>query len=160
MSDAAPRPGRTTVTVTETIHVERPPEVVFDYTQDYASRADWDPAISAARLVSEDPRVARIRGPGIGVYDLTYRLYRRPERTSAAFSGIRSSWLEGGGGSWTYEPRDGGTDWTQTNTLELKGRWVGPLLAPLVRRRLRDGMRAGMAAAKGILESDRLPSVG
>ena len=51
---------------------------------------------------------------------VVYRLDRRPERTSAAFVDVESSWISGGGGSWEYEAVDGGTRWQQTNSLELK----------------------------------------
>ena len=65
------------------------------------------------------------------------RTVRRPERTSAAFVDVESAWLSGGGGSWQYEPAGRGTDWTQTNTLELRPGWLFRLLAPLVERNLR-----------------------
>jgi hypothetical protein len=144
---------RLTITVSEMVHVRRPPEAVFDFTQDYATRSAWDPAIREARVLREDPRTVRVDVKGVGSYSIVYRLFRRPERTSASFEEVRSWWLEGGGGSWQYIPRDGGTDWTQTNTLELRHPRLLRLLEPLVRRQLRDGMRAGMARAKAILEA-------
>lgn len=145
--------NRTTVTVSESIHVGRPPEQVFDYTQDYAHRTEWDPAIAGTELLSEEPRRVRVRAPGVGTYVVEYRLFRRGERTSAAFTDIDSSWMSGGGGSWAYEGRNGGTEWTQTNTIEIRFGWLGRLLAPFVRRQLRSSMRTGMARAKARLES-------
>ena len=50
--------GRRTITVSETIHVERSPEAVFDYTQDYGTRTDWDDQIARAVVVSDPERVA------------------------------------------------------------------------------------------------------
>jgi hypothetical protein len=147
--------SRATVTVSETIHVDRSPDDVFDYTQDYTHRAEWDPAIAEAELLPEEPRRVRVRAPGVGTYVVEYKLFRRGERTSAAFADVDSSWMSGGGGSWAYVARDGGTDWTQTNTIELRFGRIGGLLAPFIRRQLRSSMREGMARAKANLESDR-----
>ena len=60
----------------------------------------------------------------------------------------------GGGGSWQYEPVDGGTQWQQTNTLELKPPCLMRLLGPWIERSLRDSNRASMAAAKERLEHE------
>jgi hypothetical protein len=147
--------ARRTVTVTHAVEVARSPVVVFDYTQDPARRTDWDPSFRSVELVSVDPR--RIRGDqdGLGRVTIEYKLFRRPERTSAAFLEIHSRWFSGGGGSWSYEPAAGGaaTRWTQTNTMQLKHDRVGALIAPVVRSSLRRTMERSMATAKRILES-------
>ena len=44
---------------TETTHVSRPPAQAFDYTQDYATRADRDGAVRDARVINESPRRER-----------------------------------------------------------------------------------------------------
>lgn len=145
--------ARRVVAVTESIWIDRPPDVVFDYTQDYARRTEWDAGVTEAALVGTEPRTARIVMRGLGSATLVYRLDRRPERTSLAFRDVRSAWITGGGGSWDYEPVDGGTRWQQTNTLELKRPTLMRLLAPLVERSLRRAMRQSMVAAKARLES-------
>lgn len=139
--------------MSETIHVERSPNVVFDYTQDYATRTDWDDQIASAQVVSEDPRRVRITARGLGAFTLEYRLFRRGDRTSAAFLDLENAFFSGGGGSWRYVPRDGGTDWTETNTLELRRPRLLGWLAPLVEWNLRAGTRRAMAKAKSIMES-------
>ena len=48
--------ARVTVTAAESVWVKRSPEEVFDYTQDYATRADWDPTVKSAKVLSEEPR--------------------------------------------------------------------------------------------------------
>src|SRR5690606_1196487 len=131
-----------------------------DYTQNYYSRADWDPAITEAEVVSEEPRRVVVRAKGVGRYTIEYRLFRRGDRTSAAFTDVSSTWLSGGGGSWRYEARDGGTDWTQTNTLELKYPLLSRLFAPFVERQLRASMREAMASAKAIMEGGTEPRAG
>jgi hypothetical protein len=65
--------------------------------------------------------------------------------------------VSGGGGSWRYETRDGGTDWTQTNTIELRHARLGRLMVPFVKWRLRASMRQAMAVAKAHLESTESP---
>src|SRR5262245_65364098 len=109
-------PSRRTITVTESIHVARSPNDVFDYTQDYGARARWDPAVVNARVLSENPRRVGIVSPGLGSYTLEYKLYRRGDRTSAAFEDVEAWLFSGGGGSWRYEPDGDGTRWTQANT--------------------------------------------
>ena len=142
------------VTVTESIWVDRSPEDVFDYTQDYARRSEWDAGIAQAKLVGTEPRTARVRIPNLGSMTVVYRLDRRPERTSAAFTDVDSAWVSGGGGSWQYEAVDGGTRWQQTNSLELKRPWLRWLIAPMLERGLQRSTRASMAEAKRRLEAD------
>ena len=146
--------SRHVVTVTESIWIDRSPEDVFDYTQDYARRTEWDAGISTAKLVETEPRTARVRVKNLGAMTVVYRLDRRPERTSAAFSHVDSAWVSGGGGSWQYEAEDGGTRWQQTNSLELKRPWLRVLVAPLLESGLRHSTRTSMAEAKRRLEAE------
>ena len=144
--------GRRVVSVTESIWVDRPPEDVFDYTQDYARRTEWDAGIAEATIVGAEPREARVRIAGLGSMTVRYQLDRRPERTSAAFVDVDSSWITGGGGSWQYDPENGGTRWQQTNSLELKRPRLTRFLAPMIERNLRQSTRRSMAEAKRRLE--------
>lgn len=153
MSEPTPRRDRRTITVSETIHVDRPPETVFDYTQDYATRTDWDDTIKRAEVLSEDPRRVRLTAPGLGTFTLEYKLFRRGDRTSAAFLDLDNAFFSGGGGSWRYEARGGGTDWTETNTLELRRPGLFGWLAPVIEWNLRNGTRRAMAKARSIMES-------
>jgi len=65
---------------------------------------------------------------------------------------VAARWLAGGGGSWDYAADGDGTLWTQTNTLILRPRLLGPVLGPFVARSLRRSTRTAMARAKAILE--------
>jgi hypothetical protein len=150
--------NRQVVTVTETVWVERDPTAVFDYTQDYSRRTEWDRGIKHAEILGTDPRTIRVRMAGLGDATVVYRLDRRPDRTSAAFIDVASRWVSGGGGSWQYEDADGGTRWQQTNSLELRAGWLPRLAAPLIRSSLRRSMRAAMAEAKRRLEADATAS--
>ena len=111
---------RHVVSVTESIWVACPPEAVWDYTQDFTRRTEWDAGIAEATILQQDPRTVRVKVAGLGRMTVVYQLDRRPERTSAAFVDVESAWVSGGGGSWEYEAADGGTRWQQTNSLELK----------------------------------------
>jgi hypothetical protein len=141
------------VTVRETVVVRRPPGDVWDYTQDYANRTAWDQGVRAVDVLDADPRRVRVDLQGTGSATLEYQLDRRPERTSLRMVDVVSRWIAGGGGSWEYSPVPGGTAWTQTNTLVLRHRRLGRLLAPLVERSLRANTRTAMRRAKGILEA-------
>jgi len=139
--------------VTASIWVACPPEAVWDYTQDFARRTEWDAGIAEATILQEDPRTVRVEVAGLGKMTVVYKLDRRPERTSAAFVDVESAWVSGGGGSWEYEAADGGTRWQQTNSLELKRPRLAFLLAPLLERGLRRSTKRAMAEAKRRLEA-------
>ena len=141
------------ITVTESIQVDRPPAEVFDFTQDYARRGEWDRLVTGTRSLDGGVRRFRIRVRGTGSYTIEYRLFRRAERTSARFTDVDSSWLAGGGGSWRYQPSGSGTRWVQTNTLELRPRWWLRPARSLVRLALRHSMRRAMSNAKRLMES-------
>jgi hypothetical protein len=64
-----------------------------------------------------------------------------------------SKWFIGGGGSWRYEAKDGGTEWVQTNTLVLADHLVMKLLRPLFEYSLRWSTRQAMRKAKRRIES-------
>jgi len=144
---------RQTVTVSHTVHVNRSPEEVFDYTQDYSTRMDWDPTVKSAQVLSVEPRRVKVVMQGIGPLVIEYKLFRRGERTSAAFNDVGSRLISAGGGSWDYAGRDGGTDWTETSTLELRNGLVGRLFAPILRRNMATHTRKAMEKAKTIMES-------
>ena len=145
--------SRQVVTVSETVWIERDRTTVFDYTQDYARRMEWDRGIERVEVLATDPRTIRVRMAGLGEATVVYRLDRRPERTSAAFVDVASRLVSGGGGSWQYEDTDGGTRWQQTNSLEVRDGWLPRLMTPFIRSGLRRSMRASMAEAKRRLEA-------
>jgi hypothetical protein len=145
--------SREVVTVSETVWVERDRAAVFDYTQDYTRRMEWDRGIQRVEVLATDPRTVRVRMAGLGEATVVYRLDRRPERTSAAFIDVVSRWVSGGGGSWQYEDTGGGTRWQQTNSLELRDGWLPRLMRPVIRTGLRRSMRASMSEAKRRLEA-------
>lgn len=79
--------------------------------------------------------------PDLGLY-ASGRAERRRTRLGALMNRLTGRAIHGDG-----------TDWTQTNTLELKRPWLLRSLAPLVERNLRSSMRRAMAEAKAIMEA-------
>jgi hypothetical protein len=142
------------ITVKEEILVAAPPERVFDYTQDYAHRAKWDDAVLEAKVVADAPeRMVWVRGPGGFESTLHYRLFDRPKMTSLEMTDIRRGFgISGGGGSWRYEAADGGTRFTQQNTLVLKSRIQYWLFGWLLRWQLARTTRKAMARVKALIE--------
>ncbi len=142
------------VTVTESIFVRRPPEDVWDFTQDYARRHEWDLSVLEATVLHDHPvpRV-RVRSTGGLKSDFQYRQFDRPSRTSLSMEDVQSVLVVSGGGSWSYVAVDGGTSWTQANTLVLKPRWWRRLLLPLVHWELLMSTRRAMKRAKQKLET-------
>jgi hypothetical protein len=141
------------ITATERLFIEAPHAAVWDYTQDYSRRREWDGQMLRAEILeSRGPPRVRVRMRGGLRCVFQYKLFDRPHRTSLAMTEVRSPLFAGGGGSWQYEARDGGTLWTQTNTLTFRGRFTYLSLGWLVRPQLARATRRAMANCKRILE--------
>ena len=83
---------------------------------------------------------------------LVYKLYDRPHKTSLAATEIKSSLLESAGGSWTYEEQNGGTLWTQVNTLVFKRHFGLPALLPFYKFIFERQMKEAMGKAMRLIE--------
>ncbi len=140
------------ITIKESVVIEAPVERVWDYTQDWSRRIEWDPAVKSAEILATDPTpIVRVEGQGGTSFTARYRLFRRPEQTSLAITEGVPRWL-GGGGSWKYESDERGTVWTQTNTVTISGRLRAWLLRWPISRQLRSLTRRAMANAKANIE--------
>ena len=144
------------ITVQDEILIEAPPEVVWDFTQDYSRRHEWDRSVVEARVVRETPerRVELTLSGGVRCA-FVYKEYDRPHRTSLAMVDVRSAVIAGGGGSWAYEAHGRATRWRVSNTVTLRHEWLAAIVAPLVRRQLRRATRQALEAAKQRIESQR-----
>ena len=69
---------RHVVSVTESIWVACPPEAVWDYTQDFTRRTEWDAGIAEATILAEDPRTVRVKVAGLGRMTVVYRARPAP----------------------------------------------------------------------------------
>lgn len=142
------------VTVNETIAVSAHPEKVWDYTQNWNHRQDWDKSILQAHYVQEGPlKSVQVKAKGGLSFDVQYKLSDRPHKTTLVMSNLNSKIVIGGGGSWRYNLQDGKTLWTQNNTLILPDNLMGKLLKPIVAMGLRRTTRLAMKRAKKILEN-------
>jgi uncharacterized protein YndB with AHSA1/START domain len=135
------------VTVRESVHIAAAPERVWDFTQDWSRRAEWDPAISSAEVVDGPERLVRAR-TRMGRLIVRYKQFDRPHRTSVAMSEESGRVL--GGGSWEYVAEEGGTRFTQQNTLVADR--IPPLLRSIVRWQLRRMTLKALENAKKLLE--------
>ena len=102
------------ISVTESLFVKASPEALWDWTQDWSRRREWDRSILAVEVVNAGaagaaPRV-RIRAAGGVTAVIHYKEFLRPRQTSVVMEEVQSWLLEGGGGAWSYVPRDGGTE--------------------------------------------------
>ena len=142
------------ITVSRSLFVARPPEAVWDFTQDYARRCAWDASILEAVVVAAQPAPrVRIRARGGLRAVLQYQKFDRPSQTSLLMEDVRSTVVAGGGGSWSYAAQGEGTLWTQTNSIVMRPGWWRALLAPLARGQLEASTRRSMEKARTILES-------
>ena len=140
------------ITVRESIRIDAPPEVVWDYTQDWTRRTEWDPGIVAAELLPGEPRSVRVRGRGGLKLLVQYKLQDRPKRTSLVMMDAVGAAVRGGG-SWEYAADGDATIFTQTNTLVVRNRVVAWLIGWLLRRALASSTRAANANAKARIEA-------
>ena len=145
--------NKITITIHHSIYINRPREVVWDYTQDYSLRPDWDKTVIEAKVLQTTPqKIVELKTSGNTIMKFVYKVYDRPNKTTLAIHDLNSKWIEGGGGSWKYEDQQGGTLWSQTNTLIIK-----PTIFLLVFRRMiififKNQTRQSMQRAKEILE--------
>jgi hypothetical protein len=145
--------SKTAINIHHQIFIAKSPEVVWDYTQDYTKRTEWDSGVlEAALLQSEPQRIIKLRTKGNTTMTFVYKLDERQRKTSLVAKEIVSPLVESGGGSWTYEEQDGGTLWTQTNTIGLKKSIFLPVLLPLFRSMFTSQTKQAMKKAKKILE--------
>jgi hypothetical protein len=143
------------LTVRASVVIDAPRERVWDYTQDWTRRTEWDALILDATVLDGEPRRVRVTARG-ATFLVKYKLTDRPRKTSLVMTELRSRWFSGGGGSWTYEELDGATRWTQTNTVTLRSGLVRLVLGWLVRWQLARATRRAMRTAKRRLDETRV----
>ena len=142
------------VTVSRAIQIDALPDAVWDYTQNWRRRHEWDRSIVNATYLSEAPPVTvQVERAGGLKFKVSYKTTQRPHSTSLAMSDLNSFWVRGGGGSWKYQENDGKTLWTQHNTLVLRDDLLGRIFRPLFAFVLVMTTRQLMARAKANIES-------
>jgi hypothetical protein len=145
--------GKIQIIVNEEIFIDRSPETVWDYTQDFSKRLEWDKSLIKVNVLQEIPvKTVDIKAKGNFTATLVYKLYDRPNKTSLVFTNVKSPVINGGGGSWRYEKMGNGTLWTQMGSCILKSGMISRLSLPFLRFMLRYNMRTAMKLAKKNLE--------
>jgi hypothetical protein len=138
------------------VTIQAAPEKVWDYTQDWRRRREWDVSVLEVLKIEDEPRKhVRARFAGGMTCDVEYKLNDRPRKTALAMLNSTSPWFTGGGGSWRYDAVGSGTLWVQTNTLVLADRLPMRMLRPLLEAGLRLSTRRAMVKAKRLIESGR-----
>ncbi len=143
-----------TINFKHQVFISKPPEEVWDYTQNYDYRTEWDDGVKQAEVLETQPtRLIKLKIAGGNIIVFKYKQEKRPLQSSLSITETNSKILLGGGGSWRYEPIGDGTLWTQSNTVVIRGDWFGKLLQPLFRFTLKNGTIRSMNKAKWILEA-------
>lgn len=114
------------ILIRQSIFINKPPGAVWDFTQNYELRSRWDPSVQKAEVLETLPhRVVKLYMKGKTTMTFIYKLDDRPNKTTLVAKDISSPLIEAAGGFWSYEETNGGTLWTQTNSIALKNRfWV------------------------------------
>ena len=142
-----------TITITDSIFIARTPEEVYDFTQDFGKRHEWDRLVKQATVVETEPtRLVKMIAKDGSEMTIRYKLERRPEKTSLAILETNSQMMSGGGGSWQYEAQDGGTLWTQVNTIILKDALWAKLMQPVATQYFKDKTKQAMQKVKELME--------
>lgn len=140
------------ITIRQQIVIDKPRDLVWDYTQDYAYRREWDDAVLETELLQTAPRMVRVRLQGNTTMTFVYKLDDRPHKTTLAARDISSPIIESAGGSWVYEVQGKGTLWTQTNTIVLKNNFFLSIFSPVFRMMFGHQTKKAMRKAKKKLE--------
>ncbi len=144
---------------TETIHIRERAEVIFDYTQDYANRLQWDTFLKRADLVDG----ATAAGKGVKSYcvakngmgmETVYVSFNRPRATAVQMT--RGPYpFKTFQGSWTFRALPGGgTEVVFLYSFTL--RFPFNLAGFLVRRMLQRNVRQRLVDLKTCIERSSL----
>lgn len=142
-----------TINIQHTVFINKPCSVVWDYTQNYDNRHKWDGTVLQASVLEIQPhRVVRLQLKGNTIMTLHYKLDEAPHKTSLVAREVQSPIIESAGGSWHYTEHNGGTMWSQQNTVVLKNTFTNRLLLPFLKRMFTAQTKSGMRKAKKLLE--------
>jgi len=88
------------ITIKEVIRVEANQTDVWNFTQDFALRKVWVHSITELDFLRKKPnKLVKLKTVGGIVTKLSYKLYRKPFKTSLKMTDTKSFLIQGGGGS-------------------------------------------------------------
>jgi hypothetical protein len=144
------------IIIRESIFIQQPRQVVWDFTQDYSLRPLWDKTVMKAHLMEITPwRIAWLKIKGGAEMKLVYKVFHSPEKATVFAAEINSNLIEQAGGAWLYQVKDNGTIWQQTNALVFKRFFLISLMLPICKFIFRRQIRKAMKIAKEKLEQYR-----
>lgn len=142
-----------TIHIKHSIYIDRSPEEVWDYTQNYEYRKQWDKTIIKAEVLQTKPRRSiKIKAKGGTTMTYEYKEEKRPVRTSLQAKDIHSRLIHAAGGSWSYEKQGDGTLWTQTNNIIIKPSLWNHLMMGLYKQIMTTQIITAMKLAKIMIE--------
>ena len=146
-----------------TLHVDAPPEIVFDLIADPSRGPEWQKLLVELGEISGRP--GGIGSSYTGYYHVTgRRIEGRFVVTAAERPKLYQSagTARGGWARWTtfIEPGDGGADVRVSLEYELPGEILGSLLGLLTGSRLQDAFNRTYAELKAVAEADATRSTG
>lgn len=123
-------------TFEQTIEIQAEPEELFDLTQDYSRRLEWDPFLKVAELHGDAPDVGVrawcVAWNGLGM-ETEYVSFNRPKGTAVKMTrGPRI--LAAFAGSWRFQVAEPGrTRVIFRYHVAAAPRWLGFLFDPIMR---------------------------
>jgi hypothetical protein len=142
--------------ITHSIDIDRRPEEVFAYLDEFERHGEWQPQIVSAELETDGPvrvgtRVHEIRKIGGREQDTSFEItdYDPPHRSS--FHGITGPVRPVG--TVSVEPIGDGEAARVTIEFNLVGQGIGKLLAPLARMQARKTIPESQEQLKARLEA-------
>ncbi len=125
------------MSITEELHIDCPPHIVFDCMADVRNEAEWNDDVSRATMTSEGPvgqgsEFVTVHGAPLGDIASKITTYERPGRLEFSATNKRMDMNL----SLTFIPTGSGTTMSLTVVPEPKGvmRALFPLLRPMIRR--------------------------
>ena len=140
--------------IKQSIFINKSKEEVWNFTQDYNNRPNWDNSVIEATVIQSLPnRIVKLKMKGNTIMTFEYKLDDKPNKTSLVARKIKSPLIEKAGGSWSYEDLKGGTLWKQTNSIEIKDKFFLRLVKPFLKTFIQLQTRQAMTRAKKMLEA-------
>jgi uncharacterized membrane protein len=146
---------KNSITIKHTIFIGKPKSLVWDYTQNYSNRPAWDDSVLSAEVIHVSPnRMVKLKLKGNTTMSVVYKLDDKPNKTTLKAIDIDSSFIQSAGGSWNYEDKNGGTIWTQVNTIVLVDSFFQNWFTWIFKFLFQIQTRRAMNKVKAILEKD------
>ncbi len=145
-------------TFERSIEINAPRAALFDLTQDYSRRLDWDPFLKEARLVggANTPGVGVrawcVANSGMGM-ETEYVTFSPPERTAIKMT-RGPAILKTFAGSWVFEVvSDSRTRVVFRYHLSAPPRWLKSVLEPILQFVFSRDMQKRLVALKRAVEN-------